>query len=265
MNVDTFFSKLWDDYTQITPQAESINALFLRDETQVINDHVAFRTFSDCAINLAALSDVILSMGYTHQGDYDFSDKKLKACSFIHPDPTVPKIFVSELERHKLSEKAQAILAPYVDQISVDALTPDIFWSGRLWDMPRFDEYETLLEESEYAAWLLSIGVRVNHFTISVNHLSSTDSLQVVLDRVKEAGFSINQSGGEIKGTPESLLEQGSTLADRMEIMFAGDQAHVIPTCFYEFAKRHADENGEVYQGFIAANANKIFDSTHAR
>jgi len=38
-----------------------------------------------------------------------------------------------------------------------------------------------------------------------------------------------------------------------------------VPACFYEFAIRYPDENGQVFSGFIAANANKIFESTNFR
>jgi len=40
------------------------------------------------------------------------------------------------------------------------------------------------------------------------------------------------------------------------------DTEHTIPGCFYEFAKRYPQSNGSLYQGFIAASADKIFEST---
>jgi hypothetical protein len=36
-----------------------------------------------------------------------------------------------------------------------------------------------------------------------------------------------------------------------------------LPSCFYEFAKRYPLENGELYSGFVAASADKIFESTN--
>lgn len=265
MNAESFFENLWQDYIKITPQAEQIKQLFLRQENEVINDHVAFRTFSDCPINLQVLSDVIKSLGYDFQDEYDFSAKKLKAISFIHPDPRVPKIFISELERHKLSQSAQQILEKYVSQISVNNAEPAIFWAGRLWDTPTLEEYQALLDESEYAAWLLTIGIRVNHFTVSINHLTAMQDIEQVLDLVEEQGFKINQSGGRVKGTPETLLEQGSTMADVIDYTFSCGNAQTIASCFYEFAKRYPMSNGDNYQGFVAANADKIFESTSVR
>ncbi len=264
MNVQTFFTTLWQDYLAIAPQASAIRQLFLQTDAEVINDHVAFRTFAECPLDLAALQPVVLGMGYKVQDDYQFNEKKVCARSYIHPDPKVPKIFLSELERHKLSSTAQAILARYCAQIEVAQLTPAIFWSGRHWDMPSLQDYQALLAESEYAAWLVTIGLRVNHFTVSINHLTSSQDIHALLQRVEDAGFTINSSGGRVKGSPECLLEQGSTMAERMEVTFAGGEKHSVPTCFYEFAKRYPDASGELYQGFVSANADKIFESTAA-
>ncbi|MFB9885890.1 DUF1338 domain-containing protein [Balneatrix alpica] len=264
MHVDTFFTQLWQDYIQITPQAEQIKKLFEATDSTVINDHVAFRTFANTPLQLDNLEPLILAMGYERQDSYDFKAKKLRAHSYIHANPDVPKIFVSELLTEQLSEPVQQILAKYMAQIEAKPLDQSVFWSGRHWDMPSYDEYRQVMAESEYGAWLLAIGVRVNHFTVSVNHLSSTDCIRDVLNRVKEAGYAVNTVGGEVKGSPASLLEQGSTLADRQEFQFADGSVQQIPTCFYEFAKRHADAQGVVYQGFIEANADKIFESTNA-
>ena len=67
------------------------------------------------------------------------------------------------------------------------------------------------------------------------------------------------------RGSPEVLLEQASTLADRQTFTFAGGEEHEISTCYYEFARRYPDADGELYQGFVAASADKIFESTNVR
>lgn len=264
MTPQAFFEQLWANYIEITPQAEQVRQLFLKTDADVINDHVAFRTFAGTPIDLDALEPLVLAMGYEFQADYDFTEKKLRAKSYIHPDLTVPKIFISELKTDLLSDKAQAILAKYTSEITEAPSSQAIFWSGRHWSAPTWQDYNELMAETEYGAWLLAIGVKVNHFTVSVEQLTSTQDIREVLRRVQEAGFAINTSGGEVKGTPSDLLEQGSTMADKMPIEFANGELHTIPTCFYEFAKRHPNSQGELYQGFIAANADKIFESTNA-
>ena len=259
-----FFSRLWNDYIEITPQAKVIKRLFEKSDDRVINDHVAFRTFAGTPISLEYLEPLILSMGYQRQESYAFKAKKLRAFSFIHSQPELPKIFCSELLTEQLSQKAQGIISTYTQQIKAEPEDLSMFWSGRHWEMPSWQDYSELMAESEYGAWLLALGIRANHFTISVNHLSSTDSLQEVLNRVKAADFAINSVGGEIKGNPGILLEQAATMADRKTFVFAEGEAHEIPTCFYEFALRYPNAKGELYQGFVEANADKIFESTHA-
>ena len=79
---------------------------------------------------------------------------------------------------------------------------------------------------------------------------------------IKENGYKLNESGGEIKGTPEELLEQSSIIADLQKVDFSGT-IYNIPSCYYEFAKRYETKDGEIYQGFIAKSADKIFESTN--
>ena len=38
--------------------------------------------------------------------------------------------------------------------------------------------------------------------------------------------------------------------------------AKKITSCYYEFAFRHPMANGELFKGFIASSADKIFEST---
>lgn len=264
MQAKPFFEHLWQHYIQITPQAEQVRQLFVATDGEVINDHVAFRTFANTALDLAALEPHILAMGYSIQDDYHFEAKKLRARSYMHADITIPKIFVSELKTNELSEPVQQILHKYTKQIVAGPSSAEVFWSGRHWDMPTWNDYQTVMAESEYGAWLLAIGLQVNHFTVSVEQLTSAHELSEVLQRVKDAGFAVNTSGGEIKGTPADCLEQGSTMADKQVFTFGDGTDHEIPTCFYEFAKRHVQADGELYHGFIAANADKIFESTNA-
>lgn len=58
------------------------------------------------------------------------------------------------------------------------------------------------------------------------------------------------------------MLEQCSTLADKAMVEFT-DKTIEIPSCFYEFAKRYSQPDGELYSGFVAASADKVFESTN--
>ncbi|QDT67854.1 hypothetical protein MalM25_07610 [Planctomycetes bacterium MalM25] len=266
MDVTKFFDHLWADYVAMTPQALRIKSAFEERGERVVNDHVAFRTLALEPIGLKALEPHLLGVGYTPYEPYDFAAKKLTAHGYLPPDPELPRVFVSELRVNELSDASQAILKRLAGQVDPARVSvPNALWSGRLWDPVTWDEYQTLQAESEYAAWVASIGIRPNHFTIGVNYLEKHHEVEDVLKVVESLGYQVNDSGGRVKGSPEVLLEQGSTLADRMPIEFAGGDTHEVPTCYYEFAKRYPTESGELYPGFIAASADKIFESTDAK
>jgi hypothetical protein len=266
MNIDTFFDRLWADYAAMTPQAARIKQAFEDRGETVINDHVAFRTLALEPIRLARLEPHVIDLGYSEFAPYEFAEKKLSAKGFTHPDPQLPRIFISELRVDELSAPAAAILHRLAEQVEATRVNrTDVLWAGCLWDPITVDEYELLQAESEYAAWFASIGLRPNHFTISINHLQQTNSVEEVLQVVESLGLAVNSSGGRVKGSPEVLLEQGSTLADEMPIEFANGQVREVPTCYYEFAKRYPLPSGELFQGFVAASADKIFESTDSR
>ncbi|MFC4654401.1 DUF1338 domain-containing protein [Rheinheimera marina] len=264
-NVKDLFDNLWQNYLEVTPSAKKIHQILgSTQQDDVINDHIALRTFNIEKVGLDKLAAHLLALGYTEGGEYHFEAKKLYAKHFEHTDPSLPKVFISELLLEKCSEQLQSIVRKLVEQIPADAVTADNFlYSGRHWQIDQ-TSYETLLQESEYAAWMSVWGYRANHFTVSVNALANYETLESVNQALKDAGFALNTSGGEIKGTPEVLLEQSSTLADEAPVQFT-DGSRNIPSCFYEFARRYPMANGQLYGGFVAASADKIFESTNVR
>lgn len=263
MQQQDFFARLWADYLSFAPSAQPIHAL-LGQGHPIVNDHIALRTFNTPELGLEALDPLFTHMGFVIGDHYRFAAKKLRARYYIHPDPEVPKIFISELLLEECSPRLQELVAPLCAQVPADATqSPAFLASGRHWDLS-YAAYEELLQESEYAAWLAALGFRANHFTVAVNQLPGYDSVAQVNARLKEAGYTLNTSGGEIKGSAEVMLEQSSTLADRVSVSFA-DGDKVIPGCFYEFAYRYPQADGELYQGFVEASADKIFESTDQR
>jgi len=266
MTPTEFFDNLWQDYVAMAPKAAQIKALFEGRGETVLNDHVAFRTYDQSPINLKALEPFLLDLGYKPFAPYAFEAKKLKAFGYVPPAPELPRVFLSELETAKLSASAQAVIAGLVEQVDAAKISgPEVLWAGRLWEPLAYSTYLELREETEYAAWVAALGLRPNHFTIAVNYLTKTPSIEEVLQVVEADGIPVNTSGGRVKGSPDVLLEQGSTLADQMDVEFAGGERHSIPTCYYEFAKRYANADGSLYDGFVAASADKIFESTDAK
>jgi hypothetical protein len=264
-NIDELFKYLWQSYVDVTPSAKIIHSLLgSTQRNDVINDHIALRTFNTSNVGLDVLAAHFLHLGYKPCGEYNFVSKKLYSKHFEHPDETQPKVFISELLTEKFSPELQAIVKKMTAGIDETVTRADNFlYSGTHWDID-YSTYQILLAESEFAAWVAAWGYRANHFTVSSNHLVNFNSIQGINEAVKKAGISLNTSGGEIKGTPQQMLEQSSTLADHHPVKFS-DGMKEIPSCFYEFAHRYEKPDGSIFSGFIAESADKIFESTNAR
>jgi hypothetical protein len=262
-HANILFEHLWQQYLEVTPSAEKIHSL-LGKGGPIINDHIALRTFNLPGIGLDALAAHFVAVGYVPKEAYHFETKKLFARHFEHSDPKLPKVFISELLVELCSQGLQENVKSLVAQMDIAKVKDDNFlYSGCHWRCSQ-QVYKALLSESEYAAWLAAWGYRANHFTVSVNELPDKPTLEQVNQLLKQAGFDLNSSGGEIKGSPAVLLEQSSTLADQAEVAFT-DGTLLIPSCFYEFARRYPMPDGRLYSGFVAASADKIFESTNVR
>lgn len=264
MTTEHLFDKLWSEYTERTPSAQKVKDLFLaQGNSTIANDHVAFRTFDDPRVNIDVLATTFLNNGYEYVADYHFDKKKLYAKHFAHKtDKNAPLVFISQLLTSELSVELQSIVKNTLNTIDFDSVSAEeLVFKGRLWDTPNFELYSTLLKESEYAAWLYVNGFCSNHFTVDINKLETFDNIVDVNTFLKENGFEMNTSGGEIKGTPKDYLEQSSILADKFIVEFE-EGAKEITSCYYEFAFRHEMKNGQLFKGFIANSADKIFEST---
>ncbi|MEZ0390836.1 MAG: DUF1338 domain-containing protein [Pseudobdellovibrionaceae bacterium] len=253
---------MWKDYCQLNPAARRIFDLLTAEGETVLNDHIALRTFNHPRLGIQSLAKIFLQFGYQEKNDYVFKEKKLYAKHYEHSDLKLPKIFISELELEKVSPLIRETMTSLIEQIPESSLQSERFsMSGRPWQMS-YQLYSQLAEESEYASWVAAFGFRPNHFTVNVNELKKFNDLPTLNAFVEAQGYTLNKSGGLIKGTPEQFLEQSSTMAKEIPVSFS-DGVHEIPGCYYEFAKRYKLPNGQLYQGFVAASADKIFESTN--
>lgn len=263
MTYREIFEKLWELNASQTPSAKAIKKLFTEQGEEVVNDHIAYRTFSDKRVNIEVLAKPFVNIGYKPISTYHFKEKKLRAVHYENPDiKDAPRVFISELKLDECSKFIQNTVSEILDSCLQNIfLKEDLILSQAVWGRVSYKTYLKLREESEYAAWLYVYGFRPNHFTISINSLKKIDTIQELNQFIKDSGYKLNSSGGEIKGSPSSLLEQSSTLADIIEVRFI-EGTYKIPACYYEFAKRYHDENGQLFSGFIASSADKIFEST---
>lgn len=263
ISLETLLDKMWVDYCKLNPAAKRIHDLFVERGDEVINDHIALRTFNHPRLGIESLAQHFKKHGYVEKGEYTFVEKKLFAKHYEHPNENNPKIFISELELEKVSPFIRDTVNTLVDQVTEDMIKDDCFpMMGRPWRMT-YRTYADLAKESEYASWVAAYGFRPNHFTVNINRLKSFDQIQDLNQFIKSNGFTLNSSGGEVKGTTTDYLEQSSTMASEIPVKFDDGSTHDIPGCYYEFAKRYPLENGKLYQGFVAKSADKIFESTN--
>lgn len=276
-------------YKQRVPDVDAILQAMVSEglishPDQVENDHIAFRTMGVPQLGIASFEKIFLHYGYQKRDPYFFAAKKLNAYWYAPPHPALPRIFVSELRVGDLSNKAQDIIYSYTSQVPsdpVDALNlndgsaVDAFLHQALWRLPTYSDYQQLLLESEYAAWVIYNRYYLNHFTVSLHNLPEPFDTCAGFNRFLEAkGFKLNDSGGKVKQSPDGLLLQSSTVAEILEAEFAGGEKHPISGSYVEFAERkvlpqfahlpkHQIGRQHRREGFEAGNADKIFESTY--
>ena len=264
MNLESIFKRLWIDYITQNPSAGKIYNLFVAEGEEVVNDHIAFRTLDYPEINIDVLAQPFLSNGYVAKGEYFFKEKHLFARHFeSERDTKAPRIFISQLILSECSGFLQKSLKDAQAKASSQNYSAEeLIFSGPLFNPLSYTVYNKLREESEYAAWFYVFGFRANHFTVNINALKTYNTISAVNELLKKNGFLLNDSGGEIKGTRADLLQQSSTLADKVRVKFL-EGSFEVPCCYYEFAQRYPDSNGKLYTGFVAKSADKIFESTN--
>lgn len=255
------FDRLWADYLQTTPHATRVHGLLAARGETVVNDHVALRTFGHPRVDIEVLDRAFVQGGYEPADSYEFPAKKLHASHYEHPDPNMPKIFVSALMLDELSAGARAVIDGLVSQLETGAEARATFAaSGRGWDLD-WATYEALREESEYAAWVAAFGFRANHFTVDAGKLTTFAGLAELNAFLVENGFELNDSGGLIKGGPALGLEQSSTRAQEVEVAFV-DGKRSVPSGYVEFARRYELPGRGLFTGFLPESADRLFEST---
>lgn len=275
-------------YSERVPDVKKITRAMVSegiigDADEIENDHVAFRTMGVEHLGVGSFEKIFLALGYQKKDYFYFEGKKLDAYWFAPPEPRFPRIFVSELRVSDLSETAQKIIRSYTGEVIADPVDSldltdgaaiDRFLHQPLWRTPVWTDYETLLKESEYAAWVIYNRYYLNHYTISVHNLKDGyNTIQEFNSFLEKIGIRLNDSGGKIKVSPDGGLLQSSTVAEMIEARFADGDLHTISGSYVEFAERKvlpefahlpAEEVKREHrrEGFETGNADKIFEST---
>lgn len=263
MDLLEFLNFCWVEYLKRTPTAKKIFDGLIKRGEGVVNDHLALRTFCHEGISMEEIAEYFKDFDMEVRGHYDFPNKKVTALHLEHTEKEdFPKIFISQIHIDQLSTDTQETIQNCLSQTDGFGRIDELVTKERPWTLS-YESYQEVLKESEYAAWLLAYGFFPNHFTVSVKDLKHFYRLENLNKWIMDQGIEMNEAGGLIKGSEADLLEQSSTKADLGKVEFS-DGVHEVRTCYYEFAKRYPDQKGKIYQGFIAANADKIFESTNS-
>lgn len=291
--LDAVLGGLIRRYSERVPDVQRVINVMLDEgiitsAEEIENDHIAFRTMGVPNLGLASFEKIFGHYGYEKRDEYNFIEKKLTAYWYSPPKPHFPRIFASELRVNELSDEAQRIIHQYtdrnggptvtsdpVDTLDLDdAEAVDRFLHQPLWTTPTLADYQALLNESEYAAWVIYNRYYLNHFTISVHNLKAGyNTIDEFVAFLESRGFRLNSAGGTIKVSPDGDLRQASTVAQMIDAEFAGGDVFRIAGSYVEFAERRVlppfrnlptDQITHQHrrEGFETGNADKIFEST---
>tara|TARA_B110000977_G_scaffold133264_1_gene169728 strand:- start:12522 stop:13424 length:903 start_codon:yes stop_codon:yes gene_type:complete len=277
------YSKRVPDVTKITEAMVSNN--IVSNQSEIINDHIAFRTMGVKHLGIKSFEKIFLKHGYKKRDFYSFKEKKLNAYWYSHSEKNMPRIFISELKVDELSKDAQKIIKQYTNQIKNDPVdnidlnnSNEIinFLTNPLWTLPSLFHYNELLKETEYGSWVIYNRYYLNHYTISVHELKEKyNTLEDFNKFLNSIGVKLNDSGGVIKESKDGFLLQSSSVANKVNAHFKEGRS-LISGSYVEFAERkilpefmNLDLNKinstHRRDGFETSNADKIFESTYQK
>jgi hypothetical protein len=198
---------LWRDFVRVSPQAERIRSLLVERGEVVHHHHVGLRTFAapEVGLGIEALARRFEAAGWRPREHYRLDGAHLRARYWQHDDPDAPKLFISELDVGSLSPQARRIIDRLLAQVPTGfADRPDLPWAGRPWE-PTLAEYEALLAESEHAARLAALGLRVDHMALDITALLTFPDLDALAAFLAEHAFRIDLGRRPPRVRPEPM------------------------------------------------------------
>ncbi|MCY2940737.1 MAG: DUF1338 family protein [Planctomycetota bacterium] len=232
------------------------------------------------------------ALGYRSADCYNFEDKHLSAIYFQHPQPTFPKVFISELRTWELKPSSKHIIHGALkthrtnlpesfladlhhletkSESSRESLLDEAieFFHELPWHLPEKSDLLELNLDSQYAAWVLVHGYNVNHFTSLINSHKVP-----ALDDIEKTSMALLNSGvpmkKEIEGARGSKLRQTATEAVVIDVpVLENGKLTSIPWtyAYFELAQRDTFKDlgsGKLlrYEGFLGPQATNLFDMT---
>lgn len=292
-------NKLWVSWLKRLSYAREYTALVDRRGGKIVIDHMAFRTINahtgEQPGGIMAISHIFDCLGYHKAGKYTFPQKKLNAVHLEHPEESLPKIFISQLEVDDLPEWAQRSIkvevrdTPYLlsdagiellcrlqqdGVLTIEAagiLGNDLFrYFRRAWDPPLKETVLKLNDISQYAAWVLLHGNSVSHFSALVNDQDVPEwpDLEATCKALEQAGVSMKEG---IKGDKGGRLQQAASLVVKEDVEVKGDDGLDFITWTYSYfqltQRGYVEKDGEwkLFNGFLEDQSRNWFSMTRTR
>ena len=288
------FDRLWEKYRSRVSYVNNYETLIQESGASFFNDHIALRTF--CSQNplagISSISRIFEALGYRAADCYNFEDKHLNAIYFQHPQPTFPKVFISELRTWELKPSSKHIIHGAVkthrtnlpesfladlhhletkSESSRESLLDEAveFFHELPWHLPEKSDLLELNLDSQYAAWVLIHGYNVNHFTSLINShkVPALDNIEKTTKALLNSGVPMKK---EIEGARGSKLRQTATEAVVIDVpVLENGNLTTMPWtyAYFELAQRDTFKDlgtGKLlrYEGFLGPQATNLFDMT---
>lgn len=287
----SLINKLWVQYIKEMPWHSA-----LPHSSTPLLDHLAIIDLNSEYSGISYLQSIFETCGFEAVGSGYLPDKIndfiwMRSPETLDslPNCAMPQIVLADFRMDLLSTKNRNLVRrcakyyePFSMQPIMNALSKEAqdlerhvemlsqHMNQRFWPLPTYKEYMDLKEENELMSWVILFGRAVNHFGVGVYTLNEWNNLTEFNSYAKMAhSISLNDAGGEIKGSVSLGIEQSSTIGQNHKFDLEGGSVIVVGS-FMEFVWRHSKVEkpkrfGEYYTGFIASNANKVIESVYQR
>ncbi len=291
---------LWLQYLHRVPYARRYSEMVEAKGGRIVHDHIAFRTLNtqtgEQPSGIQAIGHLLEMLNYKKTGKYKFPRMQVSAVHYEHPDPLLPRIFVSQLEVDELPDWARNIIiqrvfeTPYLisdqaiellnvieDRGNIPAEAAEILveeltgYFRRPWKLPVREDLLQINDLSQYAAWVLLHGNSVNHFAASINLQNVPDwpDLETTCKALAASNIPMKE---EIEGERGSILRQSATQAVKEIIRLKNSDGVIVDTewtyAYYEFTERGyviSDSGENLFSGFLTDQATHLFKMTETR
>lgn len=286
--------KIWDNFKG---NADDIVAFF--SDNEFYFDHLAIIDLPSKYSGIPFMRELLSLIGFEQRGSGFLPDKNNDfiwvtaedACSKTAYE-ALPQIVLADYRLDDFSLVNRDILYKYANKITEEDLfllrslkakknsrsisSEDLvnqlskILLKRAWPMPTVNEFNSVKEENQLAAWTLVFGRKVNHFGLNINLLNKYASLQSFNGALKkQLNEPLNTISGEIKGSKCCGIEQSSSLGKLVQIELS-DGVIEVNNSFMEFVWRFSSKENptmwnDYYTDFIAVNANNVIESLYQK